>query len=386
MGQKLKSAKVMFRRLLKNCISFFVLAPWYHLCCLRPVQKGLVVLADGHQNHMPYSMQALRERLAELPDITVKEYFHDYSFSTPFAGMKTMLHFMPLYARAEYLFICDSFVPSACCKKRSGTTLIQLWHSCGLMKKVGADSPEDSSAMMRGQYRNTDVFTTSAAVVSDVLSATLDIPRENFSAAGVSRMDLLYRTERVDSLRSTFNEWYPQYRDKKIVLWAPTFRGNVRSAYLVGEEDVLRLRHELAEDHAVIIKTHRFANSEEINTPVKFTAEQLVAIADALITDYSSIYFDYLYFRKPIILFAPDLEQYQRERGIYPDYLEMPGRVVRDYDQLRDAVVHMDDWADDAYRAQLDRLWNEQMDYCDGRSTDKLLEQLGLLQPAEVER
>jgi len=383
MLKQIKRMLLWLRRLLKNAI-YILLAPCYYICCLRPVRKGLVVLADGHIDRLPYSMQALRERLTEIDDITVVEYFHDYSFCNMIKGFWIMLRFMPLYARAEYVFLCDCFIPTTCCKKRKGTTVVQLWHSCGLMKKVGVDSPEDAMSMKKTQYRNTDVFTTSADVVSDVLSKALLIPRENFSTAGVNRMDLLYRKDRCASLKKYFYENYPEYRGKKLVLWAPSFRGNVHDSHFDGEEVLLKLQKELGEDYAIILKTHRFAGRTGIDTPVRITAEQLLTIADCLITDYSSIYFDYLYFRKPVILFAPDLQEYEEKRGIYPKYTDTPGYFAENEVQLRKGILTMDTWANEAYRAQQDKLWDEQMTFCDGKSTDKLLKELGILKNDEV--
>lgn len=374
-----KRVLTRLRRAMKYFICFALLAPFYYIFCLRPVEKGLVVLADGHQDKIPYSMRALREKLESLPNVRLVEYFHDYSFCNPIKGLWIMLRFMPLYARAEYVFLCDCFVPTTCCHKRRSTQVVQLWHSCGLMKKVGVDSPEDANAMMKTQYRNTDVFTASSGVVADVLSKALLIPRENFSTAGVSRMDLLYRKEREDRLRRFFYRNYPQYRGKKILLWAPTFRGGVHFAFLEGQEEILRLQEELADTHAILIKTHRFAKSGDINSNVRISAEQLLAVADCLITDYSSIYFDYLYYRKPVILFAPDLKDYEQRRGLYPKYEDTPGYIARDEAQLRQAILTMDSWADEAYRQAQDRVWQEQMEFCDGHSTEKLLAELGLL-------
>lgn len=379
MRQTLQYISIVLRRIIKRCVSCFILAPFYYLCCLHPIQKGLVVLADGHQDTLTYSLQAVKERLKEIPEFTVVEYFHNYSFCGMLEGLKIMLGFMPLYARAEYVFICDCYVPAASCRKRQGTTLIQLWHSCGLMKKVGVHSPEDAASMMKTQYRNTDIFTASSESVSDVLSEALLIPRDHFCTAGVPRMDLLYRKERIESLRRFFHAKYPEYRGKKLVLWAPTFRGDVRSAYLVGDETVVRLQEELKNDYAIVIRTHRFSNHQEIDTPIQMSSEQLMAIADVLITDYSSIYYDYLFFRKPIILFAPDLETYEKNRGLYIDYQYMPGYVATTESQLRYAITHLDDWANASYRQQIDALWEEQMTYCDGHSTDKLLREVGIL-------
>ncbi len=373
------STAVSARRALKNIISTLILAPFYYISCLRPVKKGLVVIADGHGDTIPYSMTVLAERLRDLPHIQLVEYFHDYSFVSKAKGLGVMLRFMPLYARAEYVFITDCFIPSSAPKKRRGTTLIQLWHSGGLMKKVGIDSPEDSSAMKKGQYRNTDVFTASSDAVSDVLSRAMMIPRNIFSNSGVSRIDLLYDKERAEGIKRRFFESYPEYLGKRIVLWAPTFRGDVHSAYFIGSDDVLRLRREIGEDTVILIKTHRFGGGKELDITPDFTSNEILTFADMLITDYSSIYFDYLYYRRPIVLFAPDLDEYEARRGLYPDYRRMPGCFADSYDSLYRAVTEVDAWANEDYKKRLDELWNKDMVYCDGNSTDKLLRQLKII-------
>ena len=163
------------------------------------------------------------------------------------------------------------------------------------------------------------------------------------------------------------------------MLWAPTFRGSAQTGYLAGEEEILRLQMELPEDHVLIIKTHRFARNKNIDTPITYAAEYLQVLADVLITDYSSVYFDYLYFRRPVVLFAPDLEEYLSEVGMYRPYETIPGRLARNYEQLRDAVLTTKIWADEDYVKRMDLLWDEQMAYCDGRSTQRLLTQIGLL-------
>ena len=371
--------KQKIRRWLKHWVGFYLLNPLYRLCCLLPIDPNLVVLADGHQDRMPYSMIVLTQELKKYPEIRVVEYYRDYSFCGAFKGLCVMLRFMPLYARARYVFISDCYIPVSSCKKRKGTTVVQLWHSCGLMKRVGTDSTVEKEGISKWQYRNYDVFTTSAPCVSDTLSRAMKISRSIFSEVGVSRMDTLFCEHSVAKIRKNFFSHCPEYHGKKIILWAPTFRGSVQKGYLVGQEMILRLQKELPEEYALIIKTHRFARSKDIDTQIPFSAECIQVVADILITDYSSIYFDYLYFRRPVILFAPDLQQYQTAVGLYRPYESLPGRIAQNYEELSKAVLQASSWSNESYKKQQDALWNEQMAYCDGNSTDKLLKEIGLL-------
>jgi len=372
--------KLAFRRSLKQWIGPLVLAPLYHICSLRPIKKNMVILADEHQNSMPFSMMCLAEQLRKMPELEVIEYFHDYSFCSPWRGLMIMLRFMPLFARASHVFICDCYIPVSCCKKRRGTKVIQLWHSCGLMKKVGNDSAEERKLMSRRQYRNYDIFTTSSPAVASALAPAMGLPPQIFNDSGVSRMDYYFQYHRIQRFRRGFFAKYPEYAGKKIVLWVPTFRGTAQTARLAGQDEILRLKSALPDDYALIIKTHRFIQNRDLNTPISYSSELLLAIADILITDYSSIYYDYLLFRRPIILFAPDLAEYRSRTGLYLDYESLPGKLAKTYGELKNAVLTAEEWADRRYLDRLNKLWEEQMSYCDGHSTDKLLHQLELLQ------
>ena len=69
----IKRVLTRLRRAMKYFTCFALLAPFYYLFCFQPVEKGLVVLADGHQSKIPYSMRALREKLEPMPKIHVVE-------------------------------------------------------------------------------------------------------------------------------------------------------------------------------------------------------------------------------------------------------------------------------------------------------------------------
>jgi CDP-ribitol ribitolphosphotransferase len=371
-----KRASIM--KTIKTLVCKCLLSPLYSICALKLVKSNLVVLADGHRFDMPHSVMMVKMHLSEMPDLEVVEYYRDYSFVNPIKGIFAMMSFMPLYARARYVFITDSFIPVSACKKRKETTVIQLWHSSGLMKKIGYDSPQEADTVFEFQYRNYAVFTGASPMVGDVLSNAMRLPRETFVDTGVTLIDYNYREDLIAGFKKEFYSAYPEYEGKRIVLWAPTFRGTPREGYLVGQEEVWRLSQSLPDDYAVIIKTHRNSKMKEYDTEMEYRADMLIHVADVLITDYSSIYFDYLSKKLPIILFCPDLQKYREERGIYIDYESLPGKHVCDYDGLFNAVMEADSWADEAYRKRLDDVFKEHMSLCDGRSCEKLFKLIGL--------
>lgn len=111
------------------------------------------------------------------------------------AMLRFLVRFMRAYATAEYVFICDYFLPAASCKKRPETTLVQLWHSCGLMKKIAFDTGEDIPKNYRGNmFGNYSYLTMSAQVCVPVHAHALRIPQERIVAtASAGRIITLIR-------------------------------------------------------------------------------------------------------------------------------------------------------------------------------------------------
>jgi CDP-ribitol ribitolphosphotransferase len=101
-------------------------------------------------------------------------------------------------------------------------------------------------------------------------------------------------------------------------------------------------------------------------------------VADVLITDYSSVLFDYLIYEKPVILFAPDLEEYESGRGFYIDYRSMPFPLVQTEEALRGAVAGCRE-AYEGYREALGYWKETYTGACDGHASERILEMVGLM-------
>ena len=154
-------------------------------------------------------------------------------------------------------------------------------------------------------------------------------------------------------LRDSFEKDYPQLIGKKLVLYAPTFRENPKNNAVFDYFDIEKFIEEVGDEYALAIRLHpnyagycdeghaidleELENRYDIINFTGFKDEQkLLLLADILIADYSSIMVDYTILKKPIVLFAYDLDDYlSNERGFYFDYRQMvPGRIVYDSDEL----------------------------------------------------
>lgn len=416
----------MFRikQYIKMFLQNIVLPLLYAVFRLAPIRRGSVIFADAHHEEMPFSMRRVYEELCagrghsdrvapgqdkagsvgvkrqygdrvnpgqdEISDagavqnrtgsgeMSVDCFICDFGRLSFGAMVRFLIRFMKAYATAEYVFICDYFLPVASCRKRAETKVVQLWHSCGLMKKIAYDAKDDIPQNYHGDmYGNYSYLTLSSEACVPVHERVLRLPRERIFATGVSRTDYYFDEEWNSRCRENFNRQHPQARGKRIALWAPTFRGNAAHPYLEGLAELKETAKTLSEEWYFVIKAHPHVDAHGRVSNCAIPTEELLPVADVLITDYSSVLFDYLIYRKPAVLFAPDLEQYEAKRGFYIDYRSIPFPLARTGKELEQAVLQSEEWERE-HRKEIDCFAREYVGACDGHATQRILRLTGL--------
>ena len=165
---------------------------------------------------------------------------------------------------------------------------------------------------------------------------------------GYPRNDILFRRNNERDIRR-LKEKYNIPLDKKVILYAPTWRDNefyVQGCYkFVSPLDFKKVQEELGDEYVFLVKYH-YLVSDKIDWSEykgfvysfneKVDISRLYLIADMMITDYSSVMFDYSILKRPMFFFAYDLENYENNlRGFYFDFLkEAPGPISKTTDQL----------------------------------------------------
>ena len=235
---------------------------------------------------------------------------------------------------------------------------IQLWHASGALKLVGysraglSDGPDPWSRVHK---------TYSHAIVSsgyDVpfYAEAFGIPETRVIPTGIPRMDRFFDETRQAAARAAALARFPMAEGRRTILFAPTYRGLARSAtYDYGQLDFDALHAVAVEQDAIVIcKMHPFirqpvpipaAFQDRIvdGTRTKIDVNDLLCIVDLLITDYSSILFEYAVLGRPMLFFAYDLDEYAQERDFYVPFADfVPGRIVRTSDALVDAIRQHD--------------------------------------------
>lgn len=302
----------------------------------------------------------------------VVEIYDDYQQTSFLRLLRRMLYFMKYYARAEYVVICDNFLPVASCRKRGETTVIQLWHGCGAFKKFGYDTEGDIPAVYKGNvFRNYDIVTVSAPECAPHFQSAMRLPKKVFLPFGVCRTDKYFKSAYNKYCRELFEQTHKEAKGKKVVLWAPTFRGYPSDPKLEQYEDVMQMCRELPDDIFVIIKVHPHLTKKYPYDNSRLTTDQLLPVTDLLITDYSSIIFEYSIYKKPMLFYAPDMEEYGVERGFYLDYNKLPGKIVTEKECLaKEAVRALEGSGEQA--AQAEAFYHTYMSGCDGKVTKRL--------------
>ena len=175
-------------------------------------------------------------------------------------------------------------------------------------------------------------------------------------------------------------------RDKKYILYAPTWRDNQHQAGIgytyKTEVDFDKLKANLGDEYIILFRAHYLvANSFDFDKYKGFVYDvskvndinHLYVISDLLVTDYSSVFFDYANLKRPEIFYMYDLEAYGNEiRGFYIDLDELPGPIVQTEDELIKAIknAETDRSYDEKYKA-----FNDKFNYLDdGKAAQRVTE------------
>lgn len=374
---KLKTdLKIIIRQYIKMGVQNILLPVVYRLQKPKQIEKGLVIFADAHHDTVPSSMAPLVREVKRRKNKKVIEFYDDYQNISFLRLLKRMICFMRYYAKAEYVVICDNFLPVASCRKRKETTVIQLWHGCGAFKKFGYDTPGDIPAFYKGNvFRNYDIVTVSAPGCARHFQSAMRLPKKVFQPLGVCRTDKFLKASYNRFCKELFQRTHPQAAGKKIVLWAPTFRGYANDPKLEQYEDIVNMCGQLPEDIFVIIKVHPHLAKKYPYDNSSLSTDQLLPVTDLLITDYSSILFEYSIYKKPMLFYAPDMEEYGVERGFYLDYQKLPGTVVTRQEELAAQVVRA--LADNGKETEkVAAFYQAYMSGCDGKVTKRLADHM----------
>lgn len=370
-----------FRNIAKMSVQNIILPIIYKFEKIRyKGEKKLYVFADAHHTSLPFSLEAMYNKIVSM-GIEPVCHFYDYTHEGYVKSLFHAISFMRILAQAKYVFICDNFVPVSACNKDKETKVAQLCHFSGPFKKIGHATNDDVPDYYKGSvYKNYDLVTASSEMFVPILTDAMRQKPGVVQNLGVSRSDLYFDEKWVNECKKTFYEQFPDAYEKKVLLWAPTFRGNAASPNTLDNESMFKLQEKLGDEWLVLIKHHPHDDAMETDPRYRsncnIPSERLLPCVDLLITDYSTTVLDFLAFDRPFILYAPDLQEYENTRGFFVDYRNITSNLVETAENLDEVVKSVYQKWLDGDRKDIDRCKEMFTKMCDGNATERIIDHL----------
>ena len=367
------------------------------LARLRPIHERVYIVAN-RDGVLRGNLSEIERALRALPaaPIILRETGSDDERS---GGVPILSHFIEvlriikrsfLVATSRVVIVDDYFFPIYPVKKRSGVTIIQVWHACGAFKRFGRATMESEwgadEAFLKWVpiHSNYDLTLVSSASIAQVYADAFGQPVEKITAAfGIPRTDALVLSPRRDATEREVRARLGLTDSRTTILYAPTFRGaDMKGAAAPELLDIAVLFRALGDEYRLILRLHPFvklamripdeAKDFVVDASREPDVNEVMLAADILVTDYSSIIFEYALLNRPMAFLAPDLAAYERERGFFFDYRSgVPGPVVETTEQL---ITWVNAKAFDLPRVA--KFATASFDVMDGNATERLVEQV----------
>lgn len=284
---------------------------------------------------------------------------------------------------SKYIFLNDNFFPLAFMNFSPENVIVQLWHAPGASKKFGGSVDIESRPILKKISNNTDWLIVTSDDIKKYYAEAFQISENKIKALGLPRMDYYFENHDSDELKSKFCKDYGISPDKKIILYAPTFRDEEKFNNVFNYFDLEKFNKELSEEYVLALRLHpKIKNfyKDDISSKGQYidvsdfkNEQELMLLSDMLITDYSSIMIEYSILSRPIVFFTYDLDTYlSKERGFYYDFKKtVPGPIVYTSDELIDAIKN-----NDFDKSKISSFVNTQFNEINGQSSKHVVDYL----------
>ena len=266
------------------------------------------------------------------------------------------------YLASSKVILIDDYIRSVYeIRKRKDNYLIQVWHACGAFKAFGFSrlSREGCWSQESRSHRTYDYCLVSSRKVAKHYAEAFGMNVDRVIATGVPRTDIFFDEAYKREIRAKIFSAYPMLKDKKVILFAPTFRGSSKKEghYPHYRFDYKKIFERFGDEYRIIIKHHPHVNNKfviedeykdrVIDLSKNEELNELLFVTDILITDYSSVIFEAALLDIPMLFYAFDLDEYISSRGFYCEYISfIPGKLVENMDEIIDALMVGDFEAD----------------------------------------
>lgn len=254
---------------------------------------------------------------------------------------------------------------------RKKVKVLEIWHATAALKKFGNCVQRDY------EIKNYDYAIANSEYYKKIYAKAFNLPESKVLVTGIPNNDKIFDNHFVKETKNKLLKKYPSLENKKVITYAPTFRGRISTYFKEVSIDLERLHATLSKDYIIIYKAHPLISDSkyESNPKVLFIEDEsissLFCITDVLITDYSAIAIDWMVFDKPIISYVPDFKSYSKKPGLTIDYLkEFPGPIAFSEAEVIEALQNP---REDLYKQKRVNFYHKTYKYRDGKSTERVI-------------
>ena len=381
---KKKYARADIVEIIRKPLIFAFRRYYKSLCRKNAVKQNRISFMSCRRNEMGGNLDCVYRILKDSSDIDFQ--FLLYSDPNGHKKISIIKRFLYLYATSRVVVVDDYFRLLNTVNKREGVKLYQLWHACGAFKTFGFSRLGKSFAPRQKDvsHRMYDCAIVSSREIAKHYAEGFGLSDECIAATGIPRTDVFMNGEYAEDVKEKFYKQHPQLKDKKIILFAPTFRGNgqMSAFYPLDKFSPEQAYNSLGGEYAIIIKLHpfckeRFEISKEYSDFIIDLSDEeelndLLFVTDLLITDYSSVIFEASLLNIPMLFYAYDLDEYISSRDFYYEFKGfVPGKIVCSADELINSIKEKDFEAE-----KINDFKNKFFDSLDGKSSKRIADKI----------
>lgn len=351
-------------------------------CIFIKLDDHKVVFASEARSELKGNLKAVYEKMPS----EYNKVIHIKSDRRDTYTLKKTLKLWYDLTSAKYILLDDFYGLITSMRVRKHQEIIQLWHGAGAFKKFGFSriGTGDNITNVHTGYRKYTKAAVTAETIRECFAEAFDIDLKKVQAVGNPRTDIFFNEKEKQAAADRVYAEYSQLKDKKVLLIAPTYRGRkVEDAFYDFDElKPNQIVHDLGEEYAVVVKWHPalynnikrgnciFNSYDVIDASSYRDINDLMIIADILITDYSSVIFDWYLLDKPVVYFTYDLKEYEAGRGLYYEFDQyVYGIIAKNYNELIEAIKKAD-----LCQNRRTAFGEKFMSACDGHSTERVIQ------------
>lgn len=298
-------------------------------------------------------------------------------------GLALFLKVIPILMRSKLIVVDNYFPVLGAIIKTKQMRITQLWHANGAIKAFGFSDPSTErrgkAAQLRFQrvYDSFDDIIVGSQKMADAFQINYRLDGHQTRLLGYPRSDKFKNKDWIAQAREKFYRYYPALRGKQLILYTPTYRKGISFAFAPGFEKL-----KLPQNAVFILRLHphlqQLEKAWEQKVPFvtsirsDITTDELLTVADTLITDYSSILFDYTLLDNAhqVGLFAFDQSQFEKTVGLQRDFSEDFDKIlIKDVPELSEFLAQPA--PQQMVMSQLNEQWNT---FNDGHATKRTLD------------